>query len=590
MALGIWGAGCSVPSTEEVLNSRVCKVSEQQQVDGTLQLAGSSGCDRSFEVELSARGFRPGCVNVSVLDAQDKELGSLPMGTRDHPITGTPARLRVFLSSKHGSDFKVVTSAFAQGCTGAPEVQSTQPIAVKAGELGTLRVGLVATDADGDGYTREGTDCDDANPGIHPNQPEPLCNGIDENCDGVPDESFGVGTTCRSSTSCDAILFCSPDGLSTECREPIHDWYIDEDGDGRTGTKIASQCAQPTPEASRINDDCDESSPWVAKGLPELCDRLDNDCDGKIDTAGCTLPTWKQASGTGTTNWQSISLYAKDQMWIAGENRTVLHFKNGTTSFSQCSGGDVSWSSKSGRVFFKAYLYNQSPSTTQCRTPFGGATSEHPYAVTGIEDPWGGEPTIYSGGSGSFYRWTFPWETTENLSSTSGDFLVADIDSHGTTDTLIAVGGFYSPEEKAFAAIYHPESGTWQTEAPTPASGLSSSFLNKVRVLDKNNAYALNNNGSILERNRGTWRLLPSITSSSGQPIAATDVIAFSRNAIYATTLEGSIYFYGPRSGGANGWSLVHPSSGQALRAIDGLSPTDIWAVGDQGTLIHFAP
>jgi hypothetical protein len=60
------------------------------------------------------------------------------------------------------------------------------------------------TDADGDGYSREGgscgaIDCDDANTSAHPDAPE-LCNGMDDNCDGTIDEGFdadGDGvTTC----------------------------------------------------------------------------------------------------------------------------------------------------------------------------------------------------------------------------------------------------------------------------------------------------------------------------------------------------------------------------------------------------------
>src|SRR5687768_4793670 len=37
-------------------------------------------------------------------------------------------------------------------------------------------------DADGDGWTIQEGDCNDANPDIHPGAPE-LCNGIDDDCD-----------------------------------------------------------------------------------------------------------------------------------------------------------------------------------------------------------------------------------------------------------------------------------------------------------------------------------------------------------------------------------------------------------------------
>jgi hypothetical protein len=42
-------------------------------------------------------------------------------------------------------------------------------------------------DADGDGYTRCGGDCDDANPSVYPGALE-ICDGVDNDCDGQIDE------------------------------------------------------------------------------------------------------------------------------------------------------------------------------------------------------------------------------------------------------------------------------------------------------------------------------------------------------------------------------------------------------------------
>ena len=49
-------------------------------------------------------------------------------------------------------------------------------------------------DGDGDGYTVEAGDCNDADPAVYPGAPE-ACDGIDNNCNGGIDE----GTACPPS-------------------------------------------------------------------------------------------------------------------------------------------------------------------------------------------------------------------------------------------------------------------------------------------------------------------------------------------------------------------------------------------------------
>ena len=102
------------------------------------------------------------------------------------------------------------------------------------------------------GYVANGDDCDDLDPGVHPVAVE-ICNDTDDDCDGLVDE--GVQTT----------------------------YYQDSDQDGYgnpTNTILA--CSTPSGYVA-IADDCDDSDANVYPGATELCNLLDDDCDGYID-------------------------------------------------------------------------------------------------------------------------------------------------------------------------------------------------------------------------------------------------------------------------------------------------------------------
>ena len=111
-------------------------------------------------------------------------------------------------------------------------------------------------DIDGDGFTDD--DCDDEDASVFPGATE-ACNGHDDNCDGHIDEGL------------DRI------------------WYTDADGDGYgAGSDTAIACDAP---AGRIDnqEDCDDTDADVHPGASEVCDGVDNDCDG---TSDASYGTW----------------------------------------------------------------------------------------------------------------------------------------------------------------------------------------------------------------------------------------------------------------------------------------------------------
>jgi hypothetical protein len=107
-------------------------------------------------------------------------------------------------------------------------------------------------DTDGDGYTICEGDCNDNDPGIYPGAPE-VCDGKDNNCNGQIDE--GVKLT----------------------------FYRDTDRDGYGDPVITTlACLQPAGYISN-NLDCNDANATIYPGAPELCDGLDNNCNGQID-------------------------------------------------------------------------------------------------------------------------------------------------------------------------------------------------------------------------------------------------------------------------------------------------------------------
>ncbi len=154
-------------------------------------------------------------------------------------------------------------------------------------------------DADGDGYgdpalseractdepglVDDATDCDDADPALHPGAGE-TCDavGVDEDCDGLVD---------------DADPDVDPAGFGT--------FYADGDGDGHAGTTAAVRaCAAPAGYASSA-DDCDDGDAASYPGAAETpADGVDQDCDG-ADT--CTW--YADADGDG---WGDASAPIED--------------------------------------------------------------------------------------------------------------------------------------------------------------------------------------------------------------------------------------------------------------------------------------
>lgn len=144
------------------------------------------------------------------------------------------------------------------------------------------------------GYVTDSSDCNDANAAVYPGAPE-VCDGLDNNCDGNIDEGFSQQT-----------------------------WYKDADGDGFGNIDSTIQSCSPPPGYVANNTDCDDHKATVHPGAPEICDGLDNNCNGLIDENTITASITQ--TGTVTIcNGTSTVLTANSLA-----NTSYQWFKNGT--------------------------------------------------------------------------------------------------------------------------------------------------------------------------------------------------------------------------------------------------------------------
>jgi hypothetical protein len=152
------------------------------------------------------------------------------------------------------------------------------------------------------GYVSNNTDCDDTNASIN------LATTwyIDADSDGY---GFSVILSCIRPAN--GYLLSELSGTGTDdCNDGDANenlgqaWYIDVDGDGYGGSSMVT-CIRPSngyllSELSGTGiDDCIDSNAAISPGTTEICDGIDNNCDGSIDE-GITFTTYYiDADGDG---------------------------------------------------------------------------------------------------------------------------------------------------------------------------------------------------------------------------------------------------------------------------------------------------
>ena len=131
-------------------------------------------------------------------------------------------------------------------------------------------------------------DCNDGASAINPGADE-YCDNIDNNCDGSTDGSDSVDAGS---------------------------WYTDSDVDGYGDNTATAVVSCTSISGSVANDsDCNDTDSTINPSATEVCDSVDNDCDGTADggDAADASPWYVDADGDGYGDSTAVAVPACDQ-------------------------------------------------------------------------------------------------------------------------------------------------------------------------------------------------------------------------------------------------------------------------------------
>lgn len=462
-------------------------------------------------------------------------------------------------------------------------------------------------------------DCDDAVREVNPDAQE-TCNNRDDNCAGGTDEPFTTGPQAKgaacSAGSCNGTYRCNAAGSATECSAtPPVDYYPDVDGDqqGNASASAARVCAPNSPPANHVagnNADCDDADPGTRQAGTEVCDALDNDCDGQVDEGlGCggTLRrVFDDALGDTGNDYRTVAVDPTDgyPVWIAGMNGVLVVRRTPGASFQsfdpaasgQC--GTVDWYAAWARPGTESvFLAGENGELaehngTNCVRKVTAPNMSGGAYLTGLIGFTSPTLVLYTMSSnGGFYEWV-PGSAPVRLRDSNDRYW--DMGAFDASRILVVGDNNANPRLPRVFPYVPPYTGApanQTLETPTNYSG----SLRGVSMASASLAYAVGDAGLALRWTGGAnWTRVVPPGSAASAPFCSVATLGGGSSTAYVVDqgTNGKLYRL-TQFGFAVAPSFINnlgqpDNPDRALYDIAMTSVGNVWMVGDDGRVYHY--
>ncbi len=243
----------------------------------------------------------------------------------------------------------------------------------------------------GAGYSTANTDCNDANVSISP-MAEELCDGIDNDCNASTTD--GLGTTSYF-IDADGDTYGNPNITVVSCSAPagyvsdntdcddsnaalyiINTYFSDSDEDSFGDAEAPHEACFLTAGYVMNAQDCDDANAAVNQNATEICNQIDDDCDGLVNDGLTSVDYHFDGDGDGygsgvavlscapITNYVQNSADCNDSDAAINPNATEIC---GNTVDEDCNAGDLIpsyYTSRQSGAWTSASTWNKSCDNT----------------------------------------------------------------------------------------------------------------------------------------------------------------------------------------------------------------------------------